>query len=98
MEVFDTLPLAAIVDNQFFCAHGGISPDMDTIDDLDMVSGFAPFTIIPKATDQINRFQEPPDSGVMCDILWSDPAEELNTLMDISFPQNRVRGCSYYYT
>lgn len=37
MEVFDTLPLAAVVDDQFFCVHGGISPNMDTIDDLEMV-------------------------------------------------------------
>lgn len=42
MEVFDTLPLAAVVDDQFFCVHGGISPNMDTIDDLEMVRVYLP--------------------------------------------------------
>lgn len=28
---------------------------------------------------QINRFQEPPTSGLMCDLLWSDPIENFGS-------------------
>jgi serine/threonine-protein phosphatase 2B catalytic subunit len=37
LEVFKTMPLAAIVDNKFFCVHAGISPDIETIHDIDKV-------------------------------------------------------------
>ena len=31
-EVFDYLPLGATIDGQIFCVHGGLSPDIKTID------------------------------------------------------------------
>lgn len=56
-DVFDSLPLAALIDGKIFCVHGGLSPSLENISDL----------------NEINRFQEIPHEGVMSDILWSDP-------------------------
>ncbi|XP_014244344.1 serine/threonine-protein phosphatase 4 catalytic subunit-like [Cimex lectularius] len=61
VETFNMLSLAAIVDGKVFCIHGGLSPNIDLLDDIKM----------------IDRFQEVPHHGAMCDLLWSDP-EELN--------------------
>jgi len=33
-EVFDSLALAAIVDKKIFCVHGGLSPSINSIDDV----------------------------------------------------------------
>lgn len=60
MNSFDTLPLAAMINKAFFCVHGGLSPDIATLDEI-------------RALD---RFQEIPREGPMCDLLWSDPYEE----------------------
>ncbi|CDJ42465.1 Serine/threonine-protein phosphatase, related, partial [Eimeria tenella] len=53
MEVFDLLPLAAAVDNEYFCAHGGLSREITSIDQL----------------QTINRQQEPPSEGGMSELL-----------------------------
>lgn len=58
-EVFNYLPLAALVDNQIFCVHGGLSPKIQKIDDI----------------RAINRYVDIPHNGAMCDLLWSDPDE-----------------------
>ena len=58
-DIFDMLTLAAVVDNKVFCVHGGLSPQITTISDI----------------KNINRFQEIPHDGPMCDYLWSDPEE-----------------------
>lgn len=58
VEAFDCLPLAAVVNKQFFCVHGGLSPEVRTLQDV----------------QKIKRFREPPAFGPMCDLLWSDPA------------------------
>ncbi|EZG70504.1 serine/threonine-protein phosphatase [Gregarina niphandrodes] len=58
-EVFDYLALAALVDNKYLCVHGGLSPHISTID----------------AIRTLDRHQEVPHEGAMCDLLWSDPEE-----------------------
>jgi len=58
MELFDHLPLAAIVDNRIFCVHGGISPSLPTIDDIRI----------------LHRVEELPSDGPYADLEWSDPS------------------------
>jgi len=57
--LFDFLPLTALIENQIFCLHGGLSPSIDTLDHI-------------RALD---RIQEVPHEGPMCDLLWSDPED-----------------------
>ena len=33
-DLFDYLPLTAVVDDQIFCLHGGLSPSIDTLDHI----------------------------------------------------------------
>ncbi|KAH9477459.1 3',5'-cyclic-nucleotide phosphodiesterase (PDEase) (3':5'-CNP) [Psilocybe cubensis] len=83
MESFCALPLAAIMNKQFLCIHGGLSPELNTLDDL----------------RNIDRFREPPTHGLMCDILWADPVEDFGQERTTdSFVHNHVRGCSYFFT
>jgi len=56
-DMFDYLPLAALVNNSIFCPHGGLSPSLDTLDHI----------------RALERNQEVPHEGPMCDLLWSDP-------------------------
>ena len=58
LSAFNTLPLAAHIDNKICCVHGGLSPDLKTIADI----------------EKIDRFREIPHDGPMCDLVWSDPS------------------------
>lgn len=83
MDAFDCLPLAALMNQQFLCVHGGLSPEIRTLDDI----------------NKIDRMREPPAFGPMCDLLWSDPVEDFgNEKTAEHFMHNHVRGCSYFYT
>ncbi|EFO63467.1 Ser/Thr protein phosphatase PP1-alpha 2 catalytic subunit [Giardia duodenalis] len=54
---FDALPIAAVIDDKIFCTHGGLSPELSSLN----------------AIQKIVRPTEVPDSGLLCDLLWSDP-------------------------
>eukprot|EP00698_Gefionella_okellyi_P007039 TRINITY_DN1715_c1_g2_i1.p1 TRINITY_DN1715_c1_g2~~TRINITY_DN1715_c1_g2_i1.p1 ORF type:complete len:306 (-),score=51.02 TRINITY_DN1715_c1_g2_i1:29-946(-) len=71
-DTFDYFPLTALVDHHIVGMHGGLSPDVSTIDQI----------------KQIDRVQEIPISGAMCDLVWSDPDEAA-----VGFePSNRGAG------
>ncbi|TSK82208.1 Serine/threonine-protein phosphatase 2B catalytic subunit alpha isoform [Bagarius yarrelli] len=83
MDAFDCLPLAALMNQQFLCVHGGLSPEITNLDDI----------------RKLDRFKEPPAYGPMCDLLWSDPLEDFgNEKTQEHFTHNTVRGCSYFYS
>ena len=56
-DIFDLFPLATVIENKVFSVHGGLSPNVDTIDDI----------------RKLDRKQEVPRDGSMSDIIWSDP-------------------------
>lgn len=84
MACFDCLPLGALLNGRFLCVHGGLSPEVKTLDDI----------------NDIVRYREPPSSGPMCDLLWSDPMddEEEESGNETLFVANELRGCSYVFS
>eukprot|EP00935_MAST-01C_sp_MAST-1C-sp1_P002670 g2670.t1 len=58
-DLFDFLPLAALIENSIFCPHGGLSPSIDSLDHI----------------MTLDRLQEIPHEGPICDLMWSDPDE-----------------------
>ena len=58
-EVFDYLNVAAVIDDKILCVHGGLSPDIVTVDQMRL----------------IDRNQEIPHEGSFCDLMWSDPED-----------------------
>ncbi|KAJ6384565.1 hypothetical protein OIU78_027800 [Salix suchowensis] len=56
-DCFNCLPVAALIDEKIFCMHGGLSPELEHLGQI----------------KEIQRPTEIPDSGLLCDLLWSDP-------------------------
>ena len=56
-RLFQCLPLAAVVHDKVFVVHGGLSTQEGGV------------TL--KEIEGIQRFKEPPGSGLMSDLLWS---------------------------
>jgi len=60
-DCFNCLPVAAVIDEKILCMHGGLSPELSSL-------------------DQIRRIIRPtdvPDTGLLCDLLWSDPDKDV---------------------
>ncbi|BGP34361.1 serine/threonine protein phosphatase Pzh1 [Rhodotorula toruloides] len=59
IDVFNCLPIAAVVASKIFCVHGGLSPSLSSMDDI----------------RRISRPTDVPDYGLLNDLLWSDPSD-----------------------
>jgi len=60
-DCFNCLPLGAIIEDKILCIHGGLSPDLKTLEQI----------------RRIVRPTEIPDTGLLCDLLWADPDTEV---------------------
>ena len=60
-DCFNCLPVAAIIDEKIFCCHGGLSPDLQSMEQI----------------RRIMRPTDVPDQGLLCDLLWSDPDKDI---------------------
>lgn len=60
-DCFNCLPIAAIVDAKILCMHGGLSPELTSLDQI----------------RDMQRPAEIPDYGLLCDLLWSDPDPDI---------------------
>lgn len=85
-EVFDIMPLCAVVDDKIFCTHGGLSPNISTIDDIGKINRCDFWLCFEKKSKILYRIQrisfirlisfrcqEIPSDGPVCDLMWSDP-------------------------
>ena len=60
VNLFDHMPVAALVQNRILCMHGGLSPSLNKLTDI----------------EQLHKPQKIPSHGLLCDLLWSDPARQ----------------------
>mmetsp|Transcript_65513 Transcript_65513/g.189882 ORF Transcript_65513/g.189882 Transcript_65513/m.189882 type:complete len:304 (+) Transcript_65513:133-1044(+) len=60
-DVFNKLPFVAIIDDKIFCVHGGLSPEVASIEQI----------------RKIARPTDVPEGGMVCDFLWADPDLEI---------------------
>jgi len=40
MEMFDALPISCVVDDKYLAMHGGISPELNLIEDINKINRF----------------------------------------------------------
>lgn len=60
-DCFNCLPVAALIDDKILCMHGGLSPDLNNLNQIRR---------LPRPADV-------PDEGLLCDLLWSDPSKDI---------------------
>jgi len=60
-DVFDCLPVAALVEDKIFCMHGGLSRELHNLTQI----------------NSEKRPCDVPDEGLLCDLLWADPDPEV---------------------
>ena len=75
IHMFYHLPICCIIGQRIFCVHGGLSPELDNVEDL----------------KKIKKPEEFPMSGLITDLVWSDPDIDARTF------EPSHRGCGYLF-
>jgi serine/threonine-protein phosphatase PP1 catalytic subunit len=60
-DVFNCMPVCGLVDEKIICMHGGLSPEINNLDQI----------------RRLVRPTDVPDTGLICDLLWADPDKEI---------------------
>ena len=61
-DCFNCLPVAALLDDKILCMHGGLSTELEKVEQIKLLV----------------RPSDVPEQGLLCDLLWSDPEENPN--------------------
>ena len=84
INLFNYLPVAALIDDRILCMHGGLSPDLKSL----------------KQIDNLSRPTLIPENGILCDLLWSDAAQSSSPYILNLVPKKwgeSERGVSYVF-
>ena len=61
VDLFNHLPVAAVVSERILCMHGGLSPSLNALTQIN---------------EEIKRPLDVPNHGLLCDLLWADPRDD----------------------
>lgn len=67
-EVFNWMPVAALIDEKILCMHGGLSKELSVVD---QINGIKRPTEVPETGIEYDQL------GLLCDLLWSDPSADI---------------------
>jgi serine/threonine-protein phosphatase 2B catalytic subunit len=81
LELFQALPIAAICNGKLLCVHGGISQRVTNV----------------KTINKVDRFREPPEQGILTDLLWADPFDKPKDAQSKDYAKNDVRNISVVF-
>jgi serine/threonine-protein phosphatase PP1 catalytic subunit len=81
-DVFNCLPVSALIDEKILCMHGGLSPELNSLQQI----------------VDLQRPCDVPDVGLMCDLLWSDPDPKVTVSRKCSVIAWTVSSASHLTT
>jgi serine/threonine-protein phosphatase PP1 catalytic subunit len=87
IDLFNCMPVAAIIDEKIFCMNGGLSPDLNSLEQIRRIMrptdvGVSHPSNIPYRLDSHTKLRQIPDCGLLCDLICSDPDKDITGWSD----------------
>lgn len=83
-DLFNVMPLTALIGSRIFCMHGGLSPDIKSWGDLRDIKVKERKKRTTDLHNWVKRPLEVGETGLAVDLLWSDPEENMTGWQDSS--------------